>query len=65
MDKSTLLTHVCVDFMLSRTTLQSQEEKSYSWSEFKMKQIANRFLVSFFCKLALPNFLAETSAETL
>jgi len=32
MDKSTLLTHVCADFTLSRMTIQSQlqEEKSYS-----------------------------------
>ena len=56
MDKSTLLRHVCADFTLSRMTMQSQEEKSYSWSESEMKQIANRFLVSFFCKL-LPNLL--------
>ena len=41
MDESTLLTHVCADFMLSRMTMQSQE-KSYSWSESEMKQIANR-----------------------
>jgi len=60
MDKSTLLTHVCADFTLSRMTMQSQlQEKSYSWSESEMKQIANRFLISFFCKL-LPNLLAET-----
>ena len=61
MDKSTLLTHVCADFTLSRMTIQSQlqEEKSYSWSESEMKQIANRLLISFFCKL-LPNLLAET-----
>ena len=39
MDDSTLLTHVCADFMLSRMTMQSQEEKSYSGSEFEMKQI--------------------------
>ena len=51
--------HVCADFTLSRMTMQSQEEKSYSWSESEMKQIANCFLVSFFCKL-LPNLLAET-----
>ena len=51
--------HVCADFMLSRMTMQSQEEKSYCWSEFKMKQITNHFLVSFFCKL-LPNLSAET-----
>ena len=38
MDKSTLLTHVCADFTLSRMTMQSQEEKSYS-AESKMKQI--------------------------
>jgi len=48
MDESTL-THVYA----------FQREKSYSWSESEMKQIANRFLVSFFCKL-LPNLLAET-----
>jgi len=36
-----------------------KEEKSYSWSESEMKQIAKHFLVSFFCKL-LPNLLAET-----
>ena len=55
-------TWVCTDFTLSRMTKQSQEEnseKSYSWSESEMKQIANRFLDSFFCKL-LPNLLAET-----
>jgi len=33
MDESTLLTHVCADFPLSRMTMQSQEEKSYSGSE--------------------------------
>ena len=61
MDESALLTHVCADFTLSRMTMQSQEEKIYSWSESEMKklQITNRFLVSFFCKL-LPNLLAET-----
>jgi len=59
MDESTLLTHVCADFTLSRITMQSQEEKSYNWSASEMKQITNRFLVSFFCKL-LPNLLAET-----
>jgi len=58
MDESTLLTHVCSDFTLSRMTMQSQE-KSYSWSESEMKQITNRSLVSFFWKL-LPNLLAET-----
>jgi len=51
-------TCVCADFMLSRMTMQSLE-KSYSWSESEMKQIANRFLVSFFCKL-LPNLLADS-----
>jgi len=50
MDESTLLTHVWADRVtLSRITMQSQEENSY-WSESKMKHIANRFLVSFFCK---------------
>ena len=48
--------HMCADFTLSS---RDQEEKSYSWSESEMKQIANRSLVSFFCKL-LPNLLAET-----
>ena len=38
MDESTLLTHVCADFTLSRMTMQSQE-KSYSGSESEMKQI--------------------------
>ena len=38
----------------SRMTMQSQEEKSYSWSESEMKQITNHFLVSFFCKLLNP-----------
>jgi len=38
MDESTLLTHVCADFTLSRMTIQSQE-KSYSGSESEMKQI--------------------------
>jgi len=28
-------------------------QSSYSWSESEMKQIANCFLVSFFCKLLL------------
>ena len=57
MDESTLLTQVCAD---SRMTMQLRywKEKSYSWSESEMKQIANHFLVSFFCKL-LPNLLAE------
>ena len=45
MYESTLLTHVCEDFMLSRMIMQSQEEmKSYSCSESEIKQIANRFL---------------------
>ena len=41
MDDSTLLTRVCADFTLSRMTMQSQEEKSYSGSvcESEMKQI--------------------------
>ena len=39
MDESTLLTHVCADFTLSRMTMQSQEEKSYSGSESEVKQI--------------------------
>ena len=38
----------------SRMTMQSQEEKSYSWSEPEIKQIVNHFLVSFFCKLLNP-----------
>ena len=48
MDESTLLTHVCADFTLSRMTMHSQEEKSYSWSESKMKQlqITNCFQVT-------------------
>ena len=46
------------DFTVSRMTMQSQEEKSYSWSESEMKQIADCFLVRLFCKL-LPNLLAE------
>ena len=58
MDESTLLTHVCADFTLSRMTMQSHE-KNYSWSESEMKQITNHFLVSFFYKLH-PNLLAET-----
>jgi len=33
MDESTLLTHVCADFTLSRMTMQSQDDKSYSGSE--------------------------------
>ena len=59
MDESIWLTHVCADFTLSRITMESQEEESYSSSESKMKQIANCFFVCFFCRL-LPNFLAET-----
>jgi len=39
MDENTLLTHVCADFTLSRMTMQSQEEKSYSGSESEVKQI--------------------------
>ena len=39
MDESTLLTHVCADFTLFRMIMQSQEEKSYSGSESKVKQI--------------------------
>ena len=43
MDESTLLTHVRADFTLSRMTMQSQQEKSYSGSESEilseMKQI--------------------------
>ena len=39
MDKSTFLTHVCADFTLSRMTMQSKEEESYSGSESEMKQI--------------------------
>jgi len=39
MDESTLQTHVCADFMLSRMTMQSQEEKSYIGSESEVKQI--------------------------
>jgi len=54
------ITDTCVcRFHAFQMTIQSQEEKSYSWSESEMKQIAIRFLISFFCKL-LPNLLAET-----
>jgi len=42
MYESTLLTHVCTDFTLSRMTMQSQQEKSYSGSESEMKQIRTR-----------------------
>jgi len=38
MDESSYITdtHVCADFTLSRMTMQSQEEKSYSGSETEM-----------------------------
>jgi len=39
MDESTLLTHVCANFTLSRMTMKSQKEKSYSGIESEMKQI--------------------------
>jgi len=69
MDESTLLTHVCADFMLSRT----QEEKSYS-AESKMKQIrsltasllassASYFLISWQNPLDSSPLLWNTSSN--
>ena len=46
MDESTLLTHLCADFMLSRMIMQSQEEKSYSWSDPRSLTTSNSLLAS-------------------
>jgi len=53
-----LLTRVC-RFHAFQDEHHAVTGEEYSWSESEMKQIANCFLVSFFCKL-LPNLLAET-----
>jgi len=78
MDESTLLTHVCADFTLSsslsRMTMQSQEEKSYSGSESKIKQIrvltaslvassASYFLISWQNPLDSSPLLWNTSSN--
>jgi len=43
---------------------QSQERKSYSWSESKIKRIACRFLVSFFCKLVTSQSLGRNLLDS-
>ena len=61
MDESTLLTRVCRfhAFQDDHAVTGGEATVEVSPSESEMKQITNRFLVSFFCKL----LLAETSAE--
>ena len=59
MDESTILTHVCADFTLSRMAC-SHKRRRATVKESEMKQIANRFLVASSASYILPNLLAET-----